>query len=201
VRGVLSAHGDARGWIGQVHVARAWKMLERIAMIALTRLDSPHGRRARERRLTPHMSPSRFLVVSPLCCSPSCGGGEEKLLRELEEPSKLLSAKTAVSSALQETASRPVDIPESSIAIELLQYLSLCIRQSCLRFVDNGSVLCGMHCRVGHREGYSPKDASLPCRTMYLLMRPPVQARRTFVSSFTVLSCCVCRRDEVEGRD
>jgi hypothetical protein len=76
--------------------------------IALTRLNSPHGHRARERRLTPHMSLSRFLVVSPLCCSPSCGGGEEKLVRELEEPSKLLSAKTAVSSALHETASSPV---------------------------------------------------------------------------------------------
>ena len=92
-------------------------------------------------------------MVSPLCCSPSCGGGEEKLVRELEEPSKLLSAKTAVFSALQETASSPVDIPESSIAIELLQHLSVCIQQCCLRFIDNGSVLCGMHYRVGHREG------------------------------------------------
>jgi hypothetical protein len=62
VRGVLSAHrgdGDARGWIA--HAARASKVVKRIAIKALTRLDGSHGRWARDRRLTPHMSFPRGL--------------------------------------------------------------------------------------------------------------------------------------------
>jgi hypothetical protein len=163
-RGILSARrgdGDARGSIS--HAARALKVIRKFAIIAPTRLGGPHGRWVRDRRLIPHMPPPRGL---PTLLSPSCGGGEEEgeacsqARRSYcpQEPRYLLLA-------LQEAASSPVvNIPGISRSIMLiLLYLPVCIRQCCLRFVDdNGCVLCDMQHRVGHREGDSPKDASLP---------------------------------------
>lgn len=60
------------------------KVIEGTAVITLTRLDGPHGRRARLGRLIPHMSLPRAF---PTLLLPSCGGGggEEKLVDELEE--------------------------------------------------------------------------------------------------------------------
>lgn len=153
------------------------------------RPDGPHGRWARERR--------RLVPLMPLLpqhlptCLPSCGGGEEKLIVELEEAtvSRGMQCLLLVIGSFQSGH-------QLGMSVTLL-YLSVCTRQCRLRC---STIMAGCYvtCTTGSDigRGDSPKDASLPCRVgrCPFFTRPSVRQRRTAHPPGFVLSCCGASR-------